>query len=355
MIAVKVLVSLIMVLAFLIISLPYSEISQWELLDNKLHTLLKQGIYQVHEEDYNNAITTFKKVIEFHPNYPMGYFLVAAVYQTIMRNYRTNVYDNEFEKFINLAINIGNKAIKQDRENALNYFYLGGAYGYRGLHKVRERNWIGAFFDGRDGMHNLKIALEKDPELYDVYYGLGTFHYWLGAKSKVIRFLFSYKGDRQQGIDEIEKAIVKGRYTIIECQYALIYIYYEEKNYQKAFLVNQELYEQFPLNPACLYIRARIYEQQEKWEEAKNTMQKLLHHLLASEYTSVGYEVECHYRIASYDYKIGDIISARNECLQALALENHRNPSKELEGPLEDFKQILKEAKQLYAELNELK
>lgn len=84
-------------------------------------------------------------------------------------------------------------------------------------------------------------------------------------------------------------------------------------------------------------------------------MQMLLHHLLASEYTSVGYELECHYRIASYDYRIGNIISARNECLQALALENYRDPSKELEGPLEDFQQILEEAKQLNAELNELK
>lgn len=188
----------------------YDNKSKWESLDKKTHTLLEQGLHQFHEDNYNRALNLFNQLIELHPNCPIGYFLVAAVYQTIMRNYRTRIYECEFEKFINWAIEIGNKAIEQDRENALNYFYLGGAYGYRGLHKVRGRNWISAYIDGYKGMHNLKTALEKDPELYDVYYGLGTFHYWLGARSKIIRFLFYYKGDRQQGIDELLKAIKMG-------------------------------------------------------------------------------------------------------------------------------------------------
>lgn len=119
----------------------------------------------------------------------------------------------------------------------------------------------------------------------------------------------------------------------------------------EAFKLNQELYQLFPSNPSCLYMRARIYEQLKKWEEAKKTMQKLLQHLLASEYSTVGYQVECHYRIAFYDYELGHVESARCECIQALTLEDYRNPKQELEGPLEDFHRILKEARHLYEKI----
>ena len=325
----------------------YDAKAQWSSLDEKSQALLTYGIYQVHQEKYNDAICTFKKINECYPNYPIGYFLVAVVYQIIMRNYRVKIFEHEFEKYIDLAIKNGNSIIQQDKENSLNYFYSGGAYGYRGLHKVRKKEWLGAFFDGKKGIKYLKLALMKDAELYDAYYGLGTFHYWLGAKSKFIRYLFSYKGDQQQGIDELMLALKKGRYTNIECKYALAAIYYEEKNYNKAMEMNQELHELFPSNPACLYMRSRIFEKQCEWEDAKITMQQLLNQLNASEYNSVGYKVECHYRIAYYDYKMGNFELARNGCLKALKLQDKRNSKMELEGPLEDSQQILKQTNQL--------
>jgi tetratricopeptide (TPR) repeat protein len=201
-------------------------------------------------------------------------------------------------------------------------------------------------------MKNLKLALKIDPNLYDAYYGLGTFHYWLGAKSKIIRYLFFYQGDRHQGIDELEKALKKGKYTNIESKFALTLIYYNERDYNKALFLNHELYGLFPSNPSSLYMRSRIFEKQENWNEAKIIMQKLLHHLDVSEYRCVGYKAECHYRIAYYDFEMGNFESGRNHCLEALKLKNQREPENELEGPLETFQQILKQTKRLYAKLN---
>ena len=66
---------------------------------------LEEGIDQIHQELYTDALNTFKQLIEFYPNHPAGYFFIAMVYQTIMRNYRINLYEHEYEQYLNKAIN----------------------------------------------------------------------------------------------------------------------------------------------------------------------------------------------------------------------------------------------------------
>ena len=133
----------------------------------------------------------------------------------------------------------------------------------------------------------------------------------------------------------------------------MTYIYYNEANYEKAWEINQELYELFPKNPSCLYMRGRILEQQRKWEEATDAFRQLLDCLMASGYRSTGYQIECHYRMALYLSKQKQFCQALEKCEFALQLSKLRNPSEELEGPLESTKEVLNDAQKLYRELSE--
>ncbi len=326
-------------------SIAYSVV-----LDSTSHKLLLKGLHQVHIEAYNQAIITFEELIKHRPQHPMGYFCASAVYKTIMQNYRITAFEPQLDSLLNLTIKIGNRAIQNNEQDALAHFYLGGAYGFRGLHKVRKRDYWGAFKDGLKGISNLKKAVKIDTLLYDVYYGLGTFHYWRSAKSKILRFLI-FRNDQQKGINEVWKAIEKGRYTDIEGKYALVAIYYDYGDYEKAFSVCQELYDLFPTNPSCLYMRCQLYEQQGNCQQAKQTSIQLLNHLLNSDYKSIGYEIECHYRIAHCHYKLGEFDQALKHVKKALDLRNKRDASKEMEGPLEDFDVILKKAVNLHVTL----
>ena len=331
-----------------------SATAQWSEIDSTAHILIKQGIHQVHIEEYKEAIATFEKLITLYPEHPMGYFLSAAVYQTIMRNYRINIFETQLDSLLNLAIQFGEKTIRKSWKNIYAYFFLGGAYGFRGFHKVRKRDWIGAFQDGLKGLNELKKAIAMNPQLYDVYYGLGVYHYWRSAKAKFLRFLSFIKNDQQRGINELWTAIDKGRYTSIDSKYALVAIYYDKKDYQKALSLNQELIQLFPTNPACLYLRGRIYEQLANWNEANINYQQLLSHLLISEYKSVGYKIECYYRIGYCHYKLGEFEQASTHIQTALSLTNKRDPSREIEGPLENLNEIIKSIKQLQQEINKL-
>ncbi len=219
------------------------------------------------------------------------------------------------------------------------------------MHKVRKRDWWGAFQDGCRGISNLKKAIKLDTTLYDAYHGLGTYHYWRGAKAGALRFLPFFKNDKQRGLKETLLAINKGKYTSDEAKFGLVAIYYDCKEYEKALSVNQELYELYATNASCLYMRSRILDQQEKWEEAVEAYQNLLNHLLNSEFRNIGYEIECHYHLAYCHYKLGQFDDALKHVQKSLSLKNQRYTSIEMEGPLEDYNEIVKKAIKLHKKL----
>ena len=70
-----------------------------------------------------------------------------------------------------------------------------------------------------------------------------------------------------------------------------------------------------------------------------------------SEYKSIGYEVECHSRIVHFHHKLGESEQALEHIIIALDLKNKRDASKEMEGPLEDFDEIVEKAVNLYGTL----
>ena len=321
--------------------------------DSNLEALINCGISFTYSGQYKEAEETYKKLINMHPKNPAGYYYLAALYQTIMRNYRVRNFEPQFEKFIDLAIEIAEKAMENDKSNAVAYMYFGNARGHRGVHKINQQKFFRGFVDGLKGASSLKKSIELEPTLYDAYYGAGIYHYWRSAKSKFFWFLPFIGDNRQKGIDEIELSIQKGRHSEIEGKFALVTIYYNEKNYEKAYQVNQQLCQLFPDNPAAMYMQGLIEEKEGKWHEAQQTFQQLLFHLLASEYKSPGYQAECHYRIAFYLSKQGQFDEAIKECKIALKLGEQHDTSKELEDALSSTEDILKEARKLHEELLE--
>lgn len=339
-------VSILIILSQYFVS--HVSFAQFNEVDSTANKIIYQGIHQIHVEQYDEAIGTFRELLELYPDNIIGYFYIAATYQTIMRNYRISFFESQFGKFLNKAIEIGEKSIDGNKKDLFTALYLGGAYGFRGLHKVRKRDWLGALNDGLKGINYLERTVSIDPHFYDAYYGLGVFHYWRTVKTKLPGFLSFVKKDRQKGIKEVLLTINKGKFTQIEGKYALVEIYYNHGDFKKAFEVNKSLYDIFPTNPACLYMRYKILEKLENWKEAGISCRKLLEHLKSSNYSSIGYEVECYYNLALCSYETDNFELALNEINNAMELKSKRDNAKEIEGPLDDFNDVVKKAEKLY-------
>jgi tetratricopeptide (TPR) repeat protein len=182
------------------------------------------------------------------------------------------------------------------------------------------------------------------PNLYDCYYGLGSYHYWRTAKSKFIRTIaFWMKDKRKLGLEQLQFAIVYGRYCPWETTHGLIIAYFDNGDYNKALALNDTVIKLNDLpSVGALYMRGRLMAHFERWGEVQDIYQKILNRIIAQPYQSVGYRVECRYWIAEALYAQNQLDKAYELTTSALAQSKERNKDDELENAIDNFDDIKK-------------
>lgn len=260
--------------------------------------IILKGLECVHQDETFKAVDEFKKLIDLFPDDPIGYFYISATLQTMMDDFRNYSYIDEFSKYMDLAIEKGEERKKKGSLTAHDCLYLGGAIGYRGINKALTGDWVGAFVDGLKGKGYLEKALKLDPKLYDVYYGLGTYHFWKSLRTKILWWTPFAKDNRQKGIEMIKLAIEKGKYSGEDAKLALVRIYVENKEYENAFAMINQLRITQPNRPFLLWFLGRAQLETKMYDGAINTYQILLKSLIASPYYHPEGEVECRYFLA---------------------------------------------------------
>lgn len=291
------------VFCFLILNLLLfsKSFAQGEITDD-VDSAILAGIDLLHQEKFKEAIAEFEKIIEKHPDEAVGYFFTAASYQTLIDDYRNENYKQYFEQYVDTAIAKGQGKIANDSSLAEDHFYLGGSYGYRGIYKSFRGDWWGAFRDARRAKSHLDKALETDSTLFDCYFGLGAYHYWGSIKSRVFWWLPFIGDDREKGISQYKLAAEKGRYAKDEAKYGLLRVYIEEKRYEEALNLAEELKSINPDDPFIWWMTGQAYIGLQSWDEAVENYQKLLQNFKSSPYYDLMAEVECKYRLAYIYY-----------------------------------------------------
>lgn len=325
-------------------------------IDTLFHGPLDRGIKLVYQDRFQEAIFLFDSLQEVFPHHPAPYFYRAATYQSWMSSYRFNKFQAQLEENVQKAIEIGNELLKQRQEDPWLNFYIGAAYGYRAFFKVRSWNFIGAYIDGKKGIGNFNKALEKDSTLYDVYLGLGTYHYWRTARSSFIRTIVFWMPDKRDfGLAQMEFAIRHGRYATEEATLALVTSLYDYQKYSSAL----ELLEKFMAGYqtqliSSLYLYGRLLVQFQRWPEVHTTFAEILSRLENYPYPSIGYQVECKYWMALARQGENRLQEALALAEAALVQSKLRNKEVELEGQFESFEDIKGRLEKLAKTLREL-
>jgi len=327
---------------------PAVQIEEKALIDSTFDKELILGFDYVSKDQYIEALAIFDSLQQLYPHHPAPYFYKAATYQTWMLTYRFNEFQEVLNQNAKLTIDKGNKLLEDDNDPWLN-FYVGAAYGYKALHSFRQHNWIGAYLEGRRGISNFKTALKKSPNLYDCYYGLGSYHYWSKAKSRFIAILtFWMKDTRKLGLEQLELSIDKGRYCPYEAMHGLIIAYYHHGDYDKALElidVAVKIYE--PPSLGALYMRGRLMIMYKDWISVRNIFQNILDRIVAQPYQSISYQVECKYWIAVALKNQNQLVESFDLVKHALDQSESWVKGRELENPFEDVDFIKKQLKKL--------
>ena len=291
--------SVIFFLLFAIVLFPAVFVHAELNMDSpEVNSIILTGLRLVYADSALQAVDEFKKLIDIFPDNPIGYFYVAATLQNVMDDYRNYSYTDEFNQYLNLAIKTAEAMKKKGNLDAYDYLYLGGAIGFRGIHEALTGDWFDAFVDGLKGKGYLEKALKLDPQMYDVYYGLGSYHFWRSLKSRSFWWLPFIGDNRQKGIDMIKLALEKGQYAKRDAELALVRIWVANKEYDKAFDQINKLRQIYHNKPFLLWFLGEAQLETKMYSGAIQTYQNLLVALTSSPYYAPAGEVECRYDLA---------------------------------------------------------
>jgi tetratricopeptide (TPR) repeat protein len=134
---------------------------------------------------------------------------------------------------------------------------LARIYGLR----AETRNSARAGIRARE---RLLRAVALDPDLADAYTGLGLYNYYadtLSGLARVLRFFTGIPGgSKQEGIQQLQRAIAEGVLTPTEARFYLaINLHNYDQQYEQALQIAGPLAEKYPANPIFQLIRGDLY------------------------------------------------------------------------------------------------
>jgi tetratricopeptide (TPR) repeat protein len=134
---------------------------------------------------------------------------------------------------------------------------LARLYGLR----AETRNSARAGIRARE---RLLRAVALDPDLADAYTGLGLYNYYadtLSGLARVLRFFMGIPGgSKQEGIQQLQRAIAEGILTPTEARFYLaINLHNYDQQYEQALQITGPLVEKYSANPIFQLIRGDLY------------------------------------------------------------------------------------------------
>lgn len=219
-------------------------------------TTLTDSLKAMYALDYDEAERLSDAFRTRLPDNPYGELFLAG--QLWWRSATENLTadDDErlaqrFDKHSRAAVSKAKRLFKAPKTQvrAEAYFVAGMSLGVRGQWRLTNNQFFKAYLDGKKAMKYLKKCVEIDPEFHDAYLGLGIFDYQAAVLPGVLRLgaLLLARGDRERGLERIQRAIDKGQFANRQAASFMLTIYQTtEKDPVKAVALTRRMRKDFP-------------------------------------------------------------------------------------------------------------
>lgn len=135
--------------------------------------------------------------------------------------------------------------------DALSQLYLGSSQGASGLAKMLNGQYLKAYHDGQAASESFRLAVARDPGLFDAYLGLGQYDYYCGRMGGFLRFVANLRGDVKGGIAMLEVCASQGGIAATAARINLARIYsLEMPDFARALPYVTEMRQRYPGNHA---------------------------------------------------------------------------------------------------------
>jgi tetratricopeptide (TPR) repeat protein len=304
--------------------------------------LILRGIDSSIRENYQLAEDIFKRIISTEPENPEGYFFLGACYQTQMIDLENDFREEDFYQNMEKTIELSQKRIEKDKNDIWAHFYLGNAYGSMAVYDAKHKRWWSGLKKGLKAKSAFKKVIEQDSAFYDAYLGLGSYHYWASVVTKAFRWLPFFRDERKKGVEEVKLAAEKSLYSKESAQYNLIYIFLEEKEYDRAIDLAKAMNLEFPESKLFLWPLAEAIYLKRDWRNCIIWYEKILELIGNPDPSGYFNTIECRHRIAECYFRMKMFERCKEECEKILSYSLNKEVKKKLKKELKDTKKLLK-------------
>ena|GEM_PF-59738 len=243
------------------------------------------GFEHFYNNEYDQALAYFEQQLKTNPDQPGIYNNLA---QTILYRemFRSGALESQlvtgnnpflrsskmeigaedkrrFAEYVDLSIQKNEARIEKNDRDMEALLALGVAHGLRANYLfLVEKSWMDALKEATAARHANERALEIDPKQVDAQLILGLNHYVVGSLPfylKMVGFLSGFRGDKDEGIRQLEHVAAQGSRNKDDAKVLLAVIYRRERQPEKALPLLEELAERFPRNYLFRFEQVQMY------------------------------------------------------------------------------------------------
>lgn len=236
----------------------------------------KRGLDLIYDMKYAQADKLFDQVDVRFPDHPIGPFLHALnTWWKILLDFSDTSHDDAFFDAMDEVVDRADRMLKRDPKNFDAMFFKGAALGFRGRLRSNRRDWFKAASDGKGAMDYVLAVAAKDPSNADYVFGKGLYDYYAAVvpdKYPYVKPVMSFfpKGNRELGLQQLERAANDGYYIRTEAAYFLLQIYYLfEEDFDKSVEYATWLRKEHPGNSFFHALEGRIYARWGDWSRSE--------------------------------------------------------------------------------------
>ncbi|MDG5814386.1 tetratricopeptide repeat protein [Chitinispirillales bacterium ANBcel5] len=279
-----------------------------------IHALALESIEYLFNNNHPDAEQKAQIIIDTYPQHPAGYFFMAAAIDKWTDYFRSSQREDHFYRYSDLAIEKGEKILEKNPNDPIAQFFVGGANGLKGTYEFKKERWITAFRYGWKGVSVFMNIEQPNGNLIDVQYGIGSYHYWRSAMMRVLWWMPGVEDRRDEGIRMLQKVSQKGIYSKVYASVELINIYMNERRYNDALQVSNQMLKKFPNAHDFQWGKAEALYALERFTEAQDVYKKILNRLLQESRRNYYYEVQCRLKLAKTHNALMQYTQAVKQC-----------------------------------------
>jgi hypothetical protein len=255
---------------------------------------------------FATADSLYRDYIRQWPDDPAGYLYRAGALMAEMSDREEDRYPDDFPRLLNIVDSATEVVLDTCSPHTAAWMHLlrGHAVAYHSLWESRFGSRLSAVRLGLRSNDDYEDGLERDSTLYDLYFGLGSYHYWKSAKAGMLRWFGIFRNEKDKGIRELRLAADSSLLHRDLARSSLIWIWLDGGQYDSAIAVAQEFATRYPDGKTFLWPMAQAWYEKGNCEKAREIYGRIREKLANSpgNYFNL---IECDFYITQCCRKLG--------------------------------------------------